>query len=115
MLDGIAAEPETREPAEGNEQASGEANQGSENAPHAPSGTGVPGHMSHAEQLAQANWTAAIMKVDELKPKSYKDYIRALKTYKVRENVEACFVLLASALRAFVRVVRRRGSRALEL
>ncbi|GAQ92643.1 putative Transcription activator [Klebsormidium nitens] len=97
VLDGIAAEPpgmqsgipgtsreepETRGPAEGNEQASGEENQGSENAPDAPSGTGVPGYMSHAEQLAQANWTAAIMKVDELKPKSYKDYIRALKTYK---------------------------------
>lgn len=43
----------------------------------------VPEGMSHKEQQAQASWTAAILKVAELKPKSYKDYIRALKTYKM--------------------------------
>lgn len=51
-----------------------------------PSESGVRAHMSHEEQRAQANWTAAIMKVDELKPKSYKDYVRALRTYKVGEQ-----------------------------
>jgi hypothetical protein len=52
----------------------------------APGGSGVPGHMSLEDQQAQASWTAAIMKVGELKPKSYKDYIRALRTYKVGEQ-----------------------------
>jgi hypothetical protein len=42
--------------------------------------------MSLEDQQAQASWTAAIMKVGELKPKSYKDDIRALRTYKVGEQ-----------------------------
>jgi hypothetical protein len=100
VLDGISAEPvgmrsgidtnqeepETSGPANGNEQTSREGGQGSNGAAAAPSGSEEPKQMSHEEQLAQANWTAAIMKVDELKPKSYKDYIRALKTYKVRQR-----------------------------
>ncbi|GAQ88550.1 putative Transcription activator [Klebsormidium nitens] len=80
VLDGISAEPGTS--GNGSEQTSGQAAPGSADAAESPGGTGVPGHMSHEDQQAQANWTAAIMKVDELKPKSYKDYIRALRTYK---------------------------------
>lgn len=81
-------EPGERERSQGSEEHDG--GQGPGVRAEAPSGTGVPGHMSLEDQQAQANWTAAIMKVDELKPKSYKDYVRALRTYKVG-STRPCF------------------------
>jgi hypothetical protein len=79
-------------PGNGNEQIFKTGARGSADIVEAPSETDVPGQMSHEDQLAQANWTAAILKVDELKPKSYKDYNRALKTYKVHK----CRILFCS-------------------
>jgi hypothetical protein len=99
VIDGIWARPSAEGWAQGpsavNPDTSGERHQGQasreggqepEEHAAAPGGSEVPGHMSLEDQQAQASWTAAILKVGKLKPKSYKDYIRALRTYKVGQQ-----------------------------
>lgn len=52
-----------------------------------------PEEMSEEEQRAEACWNSAVMKVNELAPSSKRDYLRALKTYKVsklKKLVRSC-------------------------